>query len=280
MSKSKKEKFARCHICNTKTEDWQNNVYQLKSQHSTTLIIEFIQKLIGDFASHRTIEKDEDIICDQCLNKIEEYDWTCVMAERFEKELRELLLKTEALYANQEDLCKTKQSALIEDKKISLNTEISLNLNNTSIDQEKDSASSEITNEVLLAEITAKSDGNYVQCDDNDGDMNDVDDSIEIDDSDPDYVLDDESDEKSDAGKKVSDDDEYLPGRSVPKKTTQRIVKSTIPSSYLRQKTNLSNHNSTPVRRKKPKTYTCFLCNKTFQKIVEFMVKSFESFEN
>lgn len=85
-----------CYFCNVKSEDWRRNLFEVKSQHSGSPIAFFVNKFLGECQSHRSVSEESNCICVECLQKIEEYDWLCTMAKRFESELREVLLKTES----------------------------------------------------------------------------------------------------------------------------------------------------------------------------------------
>lgn len=74
----------------------------MKSQYSGRIIYDFIVKWLGADSSIRlngaaADPKDDNCVCIDCLNKINEYDLLCVQAERIETELRNTLLRTESL---------------------------------------------------------------------------------------------------------------------------------------------------------------------------------------
>lgn len=87
----------KCFVCHVKTDDWRNELVGLKSQHSSTFVTYFIKKILGDFQLIRNIDDESNCICADCLNRFEEYDWTCTMMQQYEKELYDLLVKTDAL---------------------------------------------------------------------------------------------------------------------------------------------------------------------------------------
>lgn len=91
-----------CYICNLKADEWQNNLSELKSQHSRSPIKFFINKFLGGFESSRNVDDESNSICMGCLQRIDEYDLSCVIAEQTEKELQELLLKTEHFYVEEQ----------------------------------------------------------------------------------------------------------------------------------------------------------------------------------
>lgn len=75
------------------------NIYKLSSKHSETPICDFINKFLGKESARVTSNEDENIVCTDCLNKIDEYDLACITVERVERELRAALLHTESMYA-------------------------------------------------------------------------------------------------------------------------------------------------------------------------------------
>jgi hypothetical protein len=76
------------------------NIYKLSSKHTETPICDFIVKFLGKELSRVvTNEDEENIVCTDCLNKIDEYDLACMTVERVERELRAALLLTESIYA-------------------------------------------------------------------------------------------------------------------------------------------------------------------------------------
>lgn len=91
------EKAIKCFVCHVKTDDWRNELHGLKSQHSCTFVTDFIKSILGDFNLMQNIDDESNCICADCLNRFEEYDWTCTLAKQYEKELYDLLVKTESL---------------------------------------------------------------------------------------------------------------------------------------------------------------------------------------
>lgn len=91
----------KCFVCNVKTDDWRNDLRGLKSQHSSTFVTDFIRKILGGFNLTQDIDDATNCICADCLNRFEEYDWTCTMARQYEQELYDLLVRTEALRSSE-----------------------------------------------------------------------------------------------------------------------------------------------------------------------------------
>lgn len=85
----------KCFVCNIKTDEWRSGLCGLMSQHSNTLITDYIKKILSNFISTRNIDDENNCICPDCLSKIEECDWYRITTERCEKELHDLLVRTE-----------------------------------------------------------------------------------------------------------------------------------------------------------------------------------------
>lgn len=84
----------RCYICNSESDHFVP--ITAKSKHTETRISEFIQKFLNGNQSERQIENDFNYSCDDCFDKISEYDLACSIAAWVEEELCELLKKTES----------------------------------------------------------------------------------------------------------------------------------------------------------------------------------------
>lgn len=135
-----------CYICGAESDVWRSNLLEVKSQHSHSPITFFINKFLGGFESQRNVIDTTNNICMGCLQRIDEYDLSCVIAEQIEKELHEILLKTEILYINQKSTSEP-------------------DVSKTSID-EKSSSEPEVTNEMLLAELIGVSESGAIGSDD------------------------------------------------------------------------------------------------------------------
>lgn len=85
-----------CYICDNSSMFYCKNIFKISSKHSETLISEFIVRFLGK-ETNRLCDED-NIVCSECLDKIDEYDLACMTVERVERELRAALLHTEAVY--------------------------------------------------------------------------------------------------------------------------------------------------------------------------------------
>lgn len=92
-----------CYICNASTVFYSRNLFKTKSKYSETRICEFIRRFLGNYPSQREFisndsNENEHCVCNECLNKIDEYDLARENFQRMEKELRAILLHTEDLF--------------------------------------------------------------------------------------------------------------------------------------------------------------------------------------
>lgn len=90
-----------CYICNATSVFYSRNLFKTKSKYSETRICEFIRNFLGNYPSERecvsmNTSENEHCVCIECLDKIDEYDLAMMTAKRVERELRDLLLHTEA----------------------------------------------------------------------------------------------------------------------------------------------------------------------------------------
>lgn len=85
----------RCFVCNVKTDQWRSSLCGLVSQHSNTLITVLIRTILGNFQTIRFIDDESNSVCPDCLSRIEDCDWQRLAAQRCERELYELLMRTE-----------------------------------------------------------------------------------------------------------------------------------------------------------------------------------------
>lgn len=88
-----------CYICDNTSVFYCKNIFKLKSKHSETPICDFICKFLGQELTRLPSNDVDNVVCAECLNKIDEYDFACMTVERVEKELRDVLLHTESVYA-------------------------------------------------------------------------------------------------------------------------------------------------------------------------------------
>lgn len=92
-----------CYICNSSIDrKKQNSSYQIytPTKYSQTLIAEYINKFLEYKQDVRFNQTDS--ICTKCMDKLNEYDKACKIADRIEYELKQALHLTEQTYIKQE----------------------------------------------------------------------------------------------------------------------------------------------------------------------------------
>lgn len=94
-----------CFICNRACFNYNKNLFEIKSKYTETRLSDFIVKILGDFPFQReySVECDDNLVCSDCLNKVNEYDLACLTAKRVEDELRGLLVETAMSLAVERD---------------------------------------------------------------------------------------------------------------------------------------------------------------------------------
>lgn len=88
--------YTDCFVCDIKTDEWRCALSGLVSQHSNTPVTVLIRTVLGVFQTTRNIDDELNCICADCLRRIEDCDWQRQAAQRCERELYELLVRTEA----------------------------------------------------------------------------------------------------------------------------------------------------------------------------------------
>lgn len=88
-----------CIVCNNVTNLYEQNVGELRSQHSDTRICDLIQRCLGASKLSRNIDtvSNYPCICCDCISKLNEYDLAWVTAEHVGYELQQMLLQTDQL---------------------------------------------------------------------------------------------------------------------------------------------------------------------------------------
>lgn len=68
----------KCYICDSSLELEINNVFEVLTGHSRTPIHLFLEKFVGHSLSSRTEPNFSDLLCQQCIEKFNEYDLVCL----------------------------------------------------------------------------------------------------------------------------------------------------------------------------------------------------------
>lgn len=254
----------KCFVCHVKTDDWRNELRGLRSQHSCTYVTEFIKKILGDFDFKRNIEDDANCICADCLNRFEEYDWTCTMAKQYEKELYELLVKTDTL-------CQSNVKGEIADIEPLIDRPIGdplIEFNEQPVRNEMDDDGDLL--KVMAEPLRIPKDKQY------DEDENVVDSgAIDTQDDDPDFNCKLEADSVHED----SEDEEYRPQKRSAKVKKQKAANAKssdsnapMPKKRGRKPKNRDGVEVKPRKKREKKSYECKNCEQVFEKLVEFVV--------
>lgn len=87
-----------CYVCNKSASNLLINLIDLKSQFSAKSCIELITEILGDVIPSRQIQDKSNCICTICFNLIEDYDSHCLSVESSKNKLRQMLVKTDAIW--------------------------------------------------------------------------------------------------------------------------------------------------------------------------------------
>lgn len=266
----------KCFVCHMKTDDWRNELDGLKSQHSSTFITDFIKNILGDFETKRNVDDRSNCICVDCLNRFEEYDWTCTMAKQYEKELYDLLVHTESLCFTDDKIDEPIDSiepSIGRPYLDPLTGFVEVSFREDGIDETGDDDLLNVMAEPLLVPKEKPSDEEDLNC----GAIENIDDDSEF-----------KTEASSNHGE---EDDEYLPPKKVvkAKKTKVKAIKeeisdvpapvptlASVPKKRGRKPKNRDGpeDEKKPRRKREKKTYECKNCEKVFDKCVEFVVSS------
>lgn len=110
-----------CIVCNNVTKLSEQNIGELKSQHSEACMCDLIQRCLDGSKLHRNIDDESNYpcICYDCISKLNEYDLAWITAERVRHELQQMLLQTDQLYIENDvltiDNIHTKRNTVSDD---------------------------------------------------------------------------------------------------------------------------------------------------------------------
>lgn len=256
----------KCFVCHMKTDDWRNELHGLKSQHSRTHVTDFIKKILGDFETKRNIDDTSNCICVDCLNRFEEYDWTCTMVKQYEKELYDLLVHTESLCSVEKSSADVSIGRPYLDP---LTGFVETSFRNDDIDGAGDDDLLNVMVEPLVIPKDKPSD-------EDDGALDAG--AVENTDDDPDFNCKIEEDSNHEVSE---EDDEYSPQKrnSKAKKTNPNVKDEdeSVPTPKKRgrkpKNRNELDDVQKPRKKREKKIYECKNCDKVFDKCVEFVVR-------
>ncbi|XP_037048061.1 zinc finger protein 62-like [Bradysia coprophila] len=84
-----------CFVCGFVTNIYCKDVKSLRSKHSETNILSYLEKFVGhDLSDDISRSNYQTVVCQNCMIKIDEYDELYMNAARLEDDLRTILLKT------------------------------------------------------------------------------------------------------------------------------------------------------------------------------------------
>lgn len=92
--------FLNCYICNAKTKLRNSVRIKMKTKYSGTGVHEIIQSFLKQ--SHVLRFSPNDIVCERCFQKINQYDLACRMADEIQQEITNTLYITEQEYLSEE----------------------------------------------------------------------------------------------------------------------------------------------------------------------------------
>lgn len=94
--------YLNCYVCNSETK-LQNSVrIRSKTKYSGVGIHEVIQSFLKE--SHVLRFSPNDIVCEQCLRKVNRYDLACRIADEIQQEITSSLFATEQEYLNEQSV--------------------------------------------------------------------------------------------------------------------------------------------------------------------------------
>lgn len=87
-----------CYICNQETHSWRQNLTEWELKNSNISICDLLKTLLKDDISHRNVEDEANCVCDECYERIEEYDAMKAKVLVAENELRAKIISTEQFF--------------------------------------------------------------------------------------------------------------------------------------------------------------------------------------
>lgn len=100
MDRPKKQ----CFICDKVVVFYCKNIQTLRTNHTETLVYKFIEKFMGDRFHMEEMINEHQILCQDCVMKLDEYDLATQTALKVEREMAVLLMRKFGGENNQLDL--------------------------------------------------------------------------------------------------------------------------------------------------------------------------------
>lgn len=92
--------YLNCYICNAKTKLQTSIRIKSRTKYSNTKIHEIIQSFLKE--THMLRFSPNDIVCERCCRKINQYDLACRMADEIQEDITNSLYITEQEYLSEE----------------------------------------------------------------------------------------------------------------------------------------------------------------------------------
>lgn len=91
---NKKSEF--CFVCNTKTQKYYQNLRKIVIKNTGTRLSKIIEKFLNEVGSERQVSNSiSNVLCSDCLRKLQSYDQIVALLNNSERELRYVFSKTE-----------------------------------------------------------------------------------------------------------------------------------------------------------------------------------------
>lgn len=92
--------YLNCYICNSETRLQKSVRIRTKTKYSGVGVHEIIQSFLKE--SHMLRFSPNDIVCERCFQKINQYDLACRMADEIQQDVTNALYATEQQYMSEE----------------------------------------------------------------------------------------------------------------------------------------------------------------------------------
>lgn len=90
--------YLNCYICNAKSKLQSSIRIKSRTKYSNTKIHEIIQGFLKE--THMLRFSPNDIVCERCCRKVNQYDLACRMADEIQKDITNSLHITEQEYSS------------------------------------------------------------------------------------------------------------------------------------------------------------------------------------
>lgn len=94
--------YLNCYICNSETTLRNSVRVRSKTKYSGIGVHDVIQSFLKE--SHALRFSPNDIVCEQCFQKVNRYDLACRMADEIQQEITNALFATEQEYLNEQSV--------------------------------------------------------------------------------------------------------------------------------------------------------------------------------